>query len=80
MQDPLERDARLFRDGTHRVRWAVELAEDDLVLAEEDRAEVADAEPRRRLRDAAVERLEVRVVDVGPEALGDEALFHPCRR
>jgi hypothetical protein len=73
MEDALERDVRAFCDGSYRLGLAVELAEHDLVLAEEDRPEIADVESRRHLRHATVERVEVGFADVGPEALRDEA-------
>ena len=51
----------------------MELAEDDLVLSEEDRAEVADAGYEAG-SDPLVERAYVLVPDVRPEALGDEVV------
>ena len=79
MEDAFERHARSFGDGADAVRGPVELAEDDLVLAQEDRSEVADMELRRRLGNAAIQSVEVGLADVGPEALGDETL-HLRRR
>ena len=73
MQDALERDLRPLCDGSHRFGRAVELAEDDLVLAKQHRAEIADVDVQSPPRDPRVERLEVGLADVGPEALGDEA-------
>jgi len=73
VEDPFERHARPFRDRADAVGGPVELAEDDFVLAQEDRPEVADVELCRRRCDAAIESVEVGLADVGPEALGDEA-------
>jgi len=41
-EDALERDLCAFGDFADRLRTPLELAEDDLVLAQEDRAQVPD--------------------------------------
>ena len=68
------------RSATSRTvsRASFELAENDLVLTQKQRAAVLHCLIRPQLGDHAldpsVERGEVGVVDTGPEALGDEAL------
>ena len=75
-EDPRERDARLLGDVPDGFDAALELAEHDLVVAEEQGAEVLDAVRRREgrncLLDTAVECFEIGVRDTGPEALCDE--------
>ena len=80
-EDALERDPCQFGDAADAVRGPLELAEDDLVFAQQNRAEVPNrairAEFGDHLVDAPVERGEFGIVDVGPVALGDEALPFP---
>jgi hypothetical protein len=82
----LERDERELGRLADRFRCSFELAEDDLVLAHQDRAEVANVplptpETGFDLAHAPVESRQVGLVDVGPEAFGYEplgALHHPA--
>ena len=60
MKQAFERHLRALRDRSNRVSWAVELAEHDLVLAEEDRAEVPDVR-QERPRHPTIERVEYRL-------------------
>lgn len=73
-EDPLERNLGALGDAVDGFGAALELAEHDLVLAQEERAEIPDSvgrqEGRNCLLDAAVERLQVGVLDARPEALG----------
>ena len=73
MEDAFERHPRPFRDRADALGGSVEVAEDDFVLAQENRTEVTDVELRGRRCDAAIQSVEVGLADVGPEALGDEA-------
>src|SRR5258707_877292 len=59
-------------DLLDRCGRSFELAEDDLVVPQQNRAEVADVR-RETGGDSRVERPNVLVSDVGPEALGGEA-------
>lgn len=75
LEDPLEGNGRQFGDATHRALGTFEAAQDDLVLAHEQRAEVPNDLPvNRQLIDAGIgafiEGDEVGLLDTGPEALG----------
>ena len=76
LEDPLEGDGRPFGDAAHRGLGTLEAAEDHLVFAHEQRAQVAnDVAVSRELSgagiDAVVERDQVGLVDTRPEALGE---------
>lgn len=80
LEDPLEGDGRTFGDATHRGLGTLEAAEDDLVFAHEQRAEVAnDVAVGRELSgagiDAVVERDQIGLEHTRPEALGE--VFSP---
>jgi len=71
-EDALEWDLGPLGDLTDDCGGAFELAEDDLVLAQQDRAEVANVRYEAGC-DSRIERAHVLLSDVRPEALGDEA-------
>src|SRR5581483_1832125 len=87
-EDALERDLRQLGGAAHRIRRALELAQDDLVLAHQDRAQVADGlaglgELAGGGGGALVARRHLRPGHARPEALGDEAasfLSHATER
>jgi hypothetical protein len=77
-KNPLERDVSPLGHVANGVGVSFELAEDDLVLTQKQRAAVVHCPVFLQLGDHAldpyVERDEVGVTDTRPEALGDEAL------
>ena len=78
LEDSLERNLRPLRDLADGGGSSLELAEDDLVGLQQDRAQVANGlaaplQGGRRGAEALVERLQVVLDDPGPVALAHEA-------
>src|SRR5690242_4674304 len=73
LQQPLERHAGSFRQASDGGGRPLELAQHDLVLADQQRAVVDDAVFEAAAH-ALVERMDVFVPNAGPEALCDEAV------
>src|SRR5262249_10531058 len=68
LEQALERNPGTFGDSANRVSRALELAEHDLVLANQERAEVAHAVSKSK-NDARIERTHVVLPHVGPVTL-----------
>ncbi|MDX6413431.1 MAG: hypothetical protein QOH23_841, partial [Gaiellaceae bacterium] len=86
--DPLERNLCSFGGLSYCGRRSLELAEDDFVLAHQDRAEIADVQPGPRevcdaLARSAIESVEIVRDHTRPEALCNEvrvlALDHAAK-
>src|SRR5437016_3180158 len=72
-EDPFERHLGAPGDLVDSSRSALELAEDDLVLTQQDRAEITNVQRFRAGCDALVDLAHDLLADVGPVALSHEA-------